>query len=50
MQSLKTFRAEKDQFFGRHHQRPVTPAENRLKVAVRAEEKFLIAKQQGEWK
>lgn len=24
MQSLKTFRAEKDQFFGRHHQSPLT--------------------------
>jgi uncharacterized protein (DUF1684 family) len=27
MQSLKTFRAEKDQFFGRHHQSPLTPAQ-----------------------
>jgi uncharacterized protein (DUF1684 family) len=27
MQSLKTFRSEKDQFFGRHHQSPLTPAQ-----------------------
>jgi uncharacterized protein len=27
MQSLKAFRAEKDQFFGRHHQSPLTPAQ-----------------------
>lgn len=27
MQSLKTFRADKDQFFGRHHQSPLTPAQ-----------------------
>ncbi|MCI0553234.1 MAG: DUF1684 domain-containing protein [Anaerolineae bacterium] len=27
MQSLKTFRAEKDQFFGRHHQSPLTPTQ-----------------------
>jgi uncharacterized protein (DUF1684 family) len=27
MQSIKTFRAEKDQFFGRHHQSPLTPAQ-----------------------
>jgi len=27
MQSLKTIRAEKDQFFGTHHQSPLTPAQ-----------------------
>jgi uncharacterized protein (DUF1684 family) len=27
MQSLKIFRAEKDQFFGRHHQSPLTPSQ-----------------------
>jgi uncharacterized protein (DUF1684 family) len=27
MQSLKAFRAEKDQFFGRHHQSPLTPVQ-----------------------
>lgn len=27
MQSLKTFRNEKDQFFGRHHQSPLTPTQ-----------------------
>ncbi len=27
MQSLKTIRAEKDQFFGAHHQSPLTPAQ-----------------------
>src|SRR3970040_778218 len=27
MQSLKAFRAEKDQFFGRHHHSPLTPVQ-----------------------
>ncbi|MEO8356592.1 MAG: DUF1684 domain-containing protein [Chloroflexota bacterium] len=27
MQNLKTFRAEKDQFFGHHHQSPLTPVQ-----------------------
>ena len=27
MQSLKAFRAEKDRFFGRHHQSPLTPVQ-----------------------
>lgn len=27
MQTLKTLRAEKDQFFGRHHQSPLTPVQ-----------------------
>lgn len=27
MQSIKTIRAEKDQFFGTHHQSPLTPAQ-----------------------
>lgn len=27
MQNLKTFRAEKDQFYARHHQSPLTPAQ-----------------------
>ena len=27
MQSLNTFRVEKDQFFGRHHQSPLTPVQ-----------------------
>lgn len=27
MQSIKSFRTEKDEFFGRHHQSPLTPAQ-----------------------
>ena len=29
MQTLKTFRAEKDDFYARHHQSPLTPAQKR---------------------
>ena len=29
MQNLKTFRAEKDDFYARHHQSPLTPAQKR---------------------